>query len=178
MVIGSAVVLCYKDPMLTFDSPSQGFRYMTSRRQQLFHFWQHPWADKWLFVQAYFGLGLAWMVIHTLPFRWIAVRLGECMGNSPDTISPEQARVARRVSWAVRRASHLTPWPSVCLPQAITAKVLLRRHGITSTLYLGAAFNESKALMAHAWLRCGSFYVTGGPGHEHYGVVASFAEKE
>jgi hypothetical protein len=151
---------------------------MTSRRQQLRHFWQHSWADQWLFVQAYLGLGLAWMVIHTLPFRCIATRLGACMGKSPDTITPAQAQVARRVSWAVRRASGLTPWPSVCLPQAITAKALLRRRGITSTLYLGATFNEHKSLLAHAWLRCGSLYITGGPGHEHYGVVASFAEEE
>lgn len=151
---------------------------MTSRRRQLLHFYQHPWADKWLFVQAYCGLGLAWMVIHTLPFRWIAARLGERMGDSPSTISPGQAQVARRVSWAVRRASGLTPWPSVCLPQVITAKMLLRRRGITSTLYLGAVFNENQSLLAHAWLRCGPLYITGGPGHEHYGVVASFAEKE
>lgn len=149
---------------------------MRSRVQRLHHFWQHPWADQWLFVQAYFCLGLAWGVIHTLPFRCIAARLGAYMGDSPDTITPAQTQVARRVSWAVRRASSLTPWPSVCLPQAMTAKALLRRHGIPSTLYLGAAFNESKALMAHAWLRCGPLYVTGGPGHEHYGVVASFAE--
>lgn len=100
------------------------------------------------------------------------------MGNSPDTIAQAQAQVARRVSWAVRRASGLTPWPSVCLLQAITAKVLLRRRGIPSTLYLGATFDESKSLLAHAWLRCGPLYVTGGPGHEHYGVVASFAEEE
>lgn len=149
---------------------------MMSRLRQLQHFWQHPWADKWLFAQAYVGLGLAWVAVHTLPFRWLAACLGTCMGNSPETISPAQARVAQRVSWAVRRASGLTPWPSVCLPQAITAKALLRRRGIASTLYLGAMFNEHKSLMAHAWLRCGSFYVTGGPGHEHYGVVASFAE--
>lgn len=149
---------------------------MMSRLRRLHHFWQHPWADKWLFAQAYVGLGLAWVVIHSLPFRWVATHLGTCMGNSPDTIPPAQAQVAQRVSWAVRCASVLTPWPSVCLPQAITAKALLRRRGITSTLYLGATFNERKSLIAHAWLRCGSFYVTGGPGHEHYGVVASFAE--
>ncbi len=147
-----------------------------SKLQQLHHFWQHPWADKWLFVQAYAGLGVSWVLIHTLPFRWIAAHLGVCMNASPDAISPEQAAIARRVSWAVRRASQLTPWPSVCLPQAITAKALLRRHGITSTLYLGATFNETQSLMAHAWLRCGGLYVTGGPGHEHYGVMASFAE--
>jgi len=149
---------------------------MRSRLRQLQHFWQHPWSDKWLFVQAYVGLGLAWVVLHTLPFRWIAARLGVCMGNSPDIITPEQTQVARRVSWAVRRASRLTPWPSVCLPQAMIAKALLRQRGITSTLYLGAMFNESKALVAHAWLRCGPLYVTGGPGHEHYGVMASFAD--
>jgi len=149
---------------------------MRSKLRQLYHFWRRPWADQWLFAQAYIGLGLSWAALRTLPFRRIASHLGAPMGDTPNTIAPAHADIARRVSWAVRRASALTPWPSVCLPQAITAKVLLRRHGVASTMYLGAAFDERQAFMAHAWLRCGSLYVTGGEGREHYGVLASFAD--
>jgi hypothetical protein len=57
----------------------------------------------------------------------------------------------------------------------VAAKILLRRSGIASTLYLGAAFKARSTLEAHAWLRCGPLYVTGGAGHLRYGTVASFA---
>ncbi len=149
-----------------------------SRRQHLRNFYQHPWRDKWRFGQAYIGLGLAWLVIHTLPFRWLAPRLGHRMAESPTDLHSRDLAEVQRVAWAVQHASRLTPWPSVCLPQAITAKLLLRRQGISSTLYLGAAFDDTHALTAHAWLRCGPHYVTGGAGHLHFGVVATFAEQE
>lgn len=149
-----------------------------SRRQQLRHFRARPWADKWLFLQAYFGLGLAYLAIHTIPFRWLSPCFGQPMTESTRQVTPEQVRLIRRVAWAVQRASELTPWPSVCFPQAVTAKMLLRQRGLSSTLYFGAAFDEARDLNAHAWLRCGPLYVTGGPGRRQFGVVASFAEKE
>ncbi len=148
-----------------------------SKRQQLRHFYARPWADKWLFIQAYLGLGLAYVAIHTLPFRWLSPWLGQPMAESVRQVSPEHVRLIRRVAWAVKRASALTPWPSVCFPQAVTAKMLLRQRGLSSTLYLGAAFNDARDLTAHAWLRCGPLYVTGGPGHRQFRVVASFAEE-
>ena len=43
-------------------------------------------------------------------------------------------------------------------------------------LYLGAAFDETRAFTAHAWLRCGPFYATGGMGYQQYGVLTSYAE--
>ena len=132
--------------------------------RQLRHFLMGPWADKTLFARAYLGLGLAWLLIHTVPFRWLSTHLGKLMSESSTTLPPEQTRTVRRVAWAVHRASGLTPWPSACLAQAITAKLLLRRYGIVSTLYLGAAFTEQRSLQAHAWLRCGAIYVTGGQG--------------
>ncbi len=149
-----------------------------SKRQQLRHFYERPWGDKWLFIQAYLGLGLAYVAIHTIPFRWLSSSFGQPMTESARQVAAEDIRLIRRVSWAVRRASTLTPWPSVCFPQAVTAKVLLRQRGLSSTLYLGATFNDARDLAAHAWLRCGSIYVTGGPGHHEFGVVASFAEEE
>ena len=44
--------------------------------------------------------------------------------------------------------------------------------GIASTIYLGV-FKENGKLKAHAWLRCGQLYLTGGNG-EGMAVVAKF----
>lgn len=149
-----------------------------SKWQQLRHFHARPWREKWLFIQAYLGLGLAYVAIRTVPFRWLSSWFGQLMQESDPEVAPEHVRFIRQVSWAVKRASNLTPWPSVCFPQAMTAKMLLRQRGLASTLYLGAAFNDKRNLDAHAWLRCGPFYVTGGLGHRQFEIVAFFAEEE
>lgn len=83
----------------------------------------------------------------------------------------------RKVAWAVHKVSGYTPWESKCLVQAIAAKRMLKSRKIVSTLYLGVARNHSNELKAHAWLRSGPVYLTGGRGHESFTVVATFAEE-
>ena len=145
--------------------------------RQVLNFWRRPWVDQCLFFQAYTALGIARLLIQAIPFSKLAPFLGKHMTESIDEVPPEKMEQARRVAWAIRRASPITPWTSDCLPQAITAKYLLRWRGIDSTLYLGATLDDARSLKAHAWLRCGSGYVTGGPGHRKFGVLATFAEE-
>ncbi|HEX8152694.1 MAG TPA: lasso peptide biosynthesis B2 protein, partial [Thermoanaerobaculia bacterium] len=86
--------------------------------------------------------------------------------------------VLRRIRWAIGAVSRRAPWRCLCLEQAVAAKMMLRTRGIASTLYLGVARDPGNAaVQAHAWLRCGSYYVTGGETRERYAVVSTFAEK-
>jgi hypothetical protein len=135
-----------------------------------------PWADRWLLAETTVWLGLGRLAVAALPFRWIAPRLGQHMAES----SHEKGDVAslavlRRVSWAMRIMSRDVPWGSRCLDQAIAAHYMLRRRGLTSTLYLGVAKAGEAELEAHAWLRSGPFYLIGGRGRQRYTVVATFA---
>ena len=78
-------------------------------------------------------------------------------------VSDKLARVIRHV-----------PWDSKCLVQAMVAQRLLRDYGLTSTLYLGVGRNrDTGEMIAHAWVRCGTYAVCGGDG-KGYGVVATF----
>ena len=142
--------------------------------QRARNFLDRPWRDQWLFFKAYFLLGLARLAINSVPFPKLTKYLGISMAESPAEAPIHHVVEARRIAWAVRTASQYTPWKSNCFPQAIAAKYLLRRKGIPSTLYLGAAFKARTELEAHAWLRCGQFYVTGGAGHVHFGTVGIF----
>ncbi len=141
----------------------------------LINFWRRPWSDKWLFIQVYFLLGVSRLAILTLRFKRLAARLGQHMEESSDELTDDEIEVSRRISWAVRRASALTPWKSNCFPQAITAQYLLRRNKIVSTLYLGAMLDDDEGMKAHAWLRCGPRIVTGREAHRQFGVVATFS---
>ena len=55
-----------------------------------------------------------------------------------------------------------------------TARKILKKRGVHTTLYLGVGKKEGEKMIAHAWLRCGSFYVTGGTGEE-FAMVAKFS---
>jgi len=62
------------------------------------------------------------------------------------------------------------PFNAVCLPQAMTARIMLKRRGVGSVLHFGAAKGEQKPLDAHAWLDAAGVEVTG------YPVAAKFTE--
>jgi hypothetical protein len=148
---------------------------MTQPARRLANFLRRPLRDQWLFIQAYLCLGLARLIIAYVPFPRLARHLGQQLKESPIDVPTAHLLEARRVAWAVQRASCFTPWKSNCFPQAITAKYLLHRQGIASTLYLGAAFKMRSELTAHAWLRCGPLYVTGGAGRHHVETLGIFS---
>jgi hypothetical protein len=48
---------------------------------------------------------------------------------------------------------------------------MLHLRGIPATLYLGVEKRDDR-VHAHAWLRCGTTFVTGGDGSARYSVVS------
>ena len=134
-----------------------------------------PWRDRLLLIEAAWWLVVARLAVLLVPFRWMAPRLGETMASSPDE-DPVDAELPRRVGWAVGVASAALPWKSRCLAEAIAGKAMLRRRGVASTLYLGAARQGGSQLDGHAWLRCGSQVLIGERARNGHEVIASFAE--
>jgi hypothetical protein len=134
--------------------------------------------DRTLLLEAGVLLSLAELAAHTLPFRRI-IRLARLLQTeavlSPE---PEDTALVRRVRWAVRAATRHLPWRCQCLAQALTAHTMLARRGAASTLYIGVQLEAQRGLSSHAWLRCGSIYVTGAPEHQRFHIIATFAGGE
>jgi hypothetical protein len=84
--------------------------------------------------------------------------------------SPEHAQLAEEIGWAVTRSARYVPFKAVCLPQAMAARVMLKRRGVGSVMHFGAAKGRDKPIDAHAWLDAAGVEVTG------YPVAAGFAE--
>lgn len=84
----------------------------------------------------------------------------------------ENYRYAAKVAFVVNHVCSKTAWKSKCLVRALTAQRLLKKKHISSTLYLGCA-TEGGKMIAHAWLRCGGMFVSGGNGNG-YAVVDKF----
>ncbi len=134
-------------------------------------------VERLLLLEAFALLGIARLLVLAIPFRWLACSLGKRMNESGMMIAESDVQHARLIGQAIRSAANNTPWQSVCLPQAVAAQWMLKRRGISATLYLGVAKDEEKPekLTAHAWLRCGEMILTGAAGHRQFTVVATFS---
>ena len=133
-----------------------------------------PAYERWLVVEAALWMGLARLAISILPFRWLAPRLGRHMAESSRVASDTHLRRARQISRSVKRASRHLPWDCTCLVKSMAAMEMLGRRGQGSTLYLGVNREDDDRLKAHAWLRTGDAFISGGRQRHGYVVVGYF----
>ena len=127
-----------------------------------------PFGDQILVPLAWLMLGIARATILVIPFRYFS----GCLGQSSKTmtytpvLSTSQTARARRIGRVVRATANITPWESVCFPQALVACLLLRGTSIPYIMHFGLAKNPDNAgedpMKAHAWVTAGSVAVTGG----------------
>ena len=132
----------------------------------------------WLVVRCYVLLIVMRCVITLCSLRRITSGLGEAQSETPtDLLGDDEMRHARRIGWSIRKVSRFTPTTSNCYPQALTARYLLHRRRIPSTVYYGAAFAPTgEQLDTHVWVRVGPLVVTGAPAHRRFAVVSAFAD--
>ena len=125
--------------------------------------------------KAFIYTGCARAIILFVPFNKLRKRMGKVKEESPEEVDKNIYKEAVDVSEIVSIVSRHTPWESKCLVQALTAQKLLKEKEISTTLYLGVKKDRNNNMLAHAWLRCGEYYVTGGANKDGYAVVAKFA---
>lgn len=112
-----------------------------------------------------------YLILHR-PFSQLSPKIGTLgqetptEGNCPDTVYG-----VRKIVTAV---SKRMPWTCNCMVQALTAKKMLSRRGIPTTMYMGVALDANGNMEAHAWLRCCSEYVTGQAGMERFTVTTVY----
>lgn len=110
-----------------------------------------------------------------IPFKNFKKHMGVYNEESPINIELIQYKEAKAVKRIIEAVSKITPWKSKCLVQALTAKKMMKRRGISTTIYLGIKKDSEETMIAHAWTRCGTMYITGGKYREDYVVVAKFS---
>lgn len=132
---------------------------------------------KLLLIEAY--ILLAWArVIKGRAFSKVALGLGEPMKETTFSLNDiSRKKLIKQVAQAINMTSQYTFWESMCLVKAIAAMKMLERRQIESTLYLGTARDETGNMIAHAWLRSGSIYLTGFESMDKFTVVGKFAKE-
>ena len=134
-----------------------------------------------LLAEAVAYLFAARLALIFIPFPRLARRLGTFVPPAdPRAVAvrvgtaPDQAQLAEDIGWAVTRAARYMPFRAVCLPQAMAARVMLKRRGVSSVMHFGAAKGTEKPLDAHAWLDAAGVEVTGYPVAENFAEIACF----
>jgi len=130
-----------------------------------------PKARRRLLFEAAWSLLLARIMLRCLPFHRLA---GYCSRRPTQTevAGPLRGSLCLDVGSAVERMAALLPGRTVCFPQAIAAQALLRRRGVSTTLYYGA--REDRSLTAHVWIQDGDVGVIGMPREGEYSVLAKY----
>jgi Transglutaminase-like superfamily len=149
-------------------------------RRLLLRFREVGGRRRLLLAEAMLCLAAARLALIVVPFPHLARRLGQFVPPSdPRALRAKvpvdaEAPLAADVSWAVTRAARYLPFKAVCLPQAMAARVMLKRRGVASVMHFGAAKGGQQALDAHAWLDAAGVEVTGYPVARHFAEIACF----
>ena len=126
-------------------------------------------AERRLILEATIILAASRIVVLTVPFRFIA----RWVSRMPENGACDEA-LRGQVRQAITIAAKNVPWNAVCLPQAMTAKVMLARRGCGSSFHLGAGFDEKGKFVAHAWLVANGDIVVGAAGTRGLSPLAKF----
>lgn len=126
-------------------------------------------------------LGIARIMILTLPFRTYAGWFGDKVGTKAGPPQPLDDRALNRATsmgLIVRTMAKLTPWKSLCLAQAMVITFLMRVSKLPYSIYFGLANGDkldgATALNAHTWVMAGDTSLTGGNPAPMFTVVMIF----
>ena len=137
------------------------------------YIFQSDFEFKKLLVKAFiFSMTVRFMMLF-VKYKRYEKRLGKRGAADNYTLNEKEFAIAHNIAKALNGVSNYTLWESKCMVQAVSAKWMLAKYSIPSTIYFGVAKDEENAakLKAHAWLKVGDCIVTGRAGHEKYKVV-------
>lgn len=117
----------------------------------------------WLgWLEASALLALARLVIAVVPARHWRLDLSD--KGEPEAkvrLTPGERETVLAVSRSIARAVRHAPMKFICLPQALTARWMLRRRGITPQLFFGTRREAEDNREFHVWVKVGPIWVTG-----------------
>lgn len=133
-----------------------------------------PLKTKFIFTEAFVVLGISRFMIVRMEFKRIAKYFGKAKHETDYSYDGINLMKVKQISKAIKTMSKYTPWESKCLVQALSAKFMLNRRKQKSTVYLGFG-KENDRMIAHAWVRCGNLFITGGDGSRNFTIIGKFS---
>ena len=132
------------------------------------------WTTKLLFAEAVVTSAYVKITLLFLPFRKIAGWLGSQADPQAASLPEAQLGMIEKIRFAIKLCDRYTPWPTECYTRSLTAKIMLKRRKIASTLFFGFS-REQGEMKGHAWLKSSGIVVTGFCDFSKYNVHSSFS---
>src|ERR1700742_1491373 len=110
-----------------------------------------PWHVKRLFAEALFTTAYVKITLLFLPFRKVVKWLGVRKEEHTIDKQPQNISLVKKISFAIKLCDRYAPWPTECYTRSLTAKIMLKRRHLQSTLYFGLCKDEQNKLKGHAW---------------------------
>lgn len=117
-------------------------------------FFQLDQRDRALLVQTFLWLGLVRFGLRFRSLSTLQQWIAKFSDVKPTSLSnsPQPKYPIDRIVWAVTVSSLYMPGGAKCLAQALTAQLVMKRHGYAPRLQIGVTRDGSGQLLAHAWL--------------------------
>jgi len=107
-------------------------------------------------------LGLASVALQLLSFKQLSGLLGKQQKDLSDVEPlPQERKELAQIARSIQALQQRIPWHCTCFVQAIAGQWMLRRRGIRCRLSMGVGRDSHAQLQFHAWLRSGTFWITG-----------------
>jgi hypothetical protein len=134
--------------------------------------WHLSWQDRFLLLEAILWLAIAGIAIAVLPFRHVGFLAARPIRRPK--LSQAPANKVQCIRWAIITTAARVPWRALCFQQGLAAQFMLRRRGIPSVIYYGAAQDDRSGLCAHVWVRYGDVDIIGGEIAQRFAILATF----
>jgi len=138
-------------------------------------FLRAPAAAQRLLLETALTIVAAQVALRMFPFRWL-VWWFERPSRQPELQGELRRATCEGVRAFIYFANDWFALNAVCFPMSIAAQTMLRRRGVSTTLYYGAATLPTHGgLTAHVWLQDGA---TGVVAHENLAQFQVLARYE
>lgn len=132
-------------------------------------------TERKILNRTFFWLVYAFLLVRIIPLRWFSPLLGEYNKVLEFNLKDDQKEIIIKLSRNIRRLKKRIPWKVKCFEEAITAKKVLEKYNVKTTIYLGVARNKEEKLIAHAWLKSGDLFISGKKGYEKFALVGFYS---
>lgn len=125
-------------------------------------------------MQAFYWLLWSSTALRIMPFKKLISKLESGQMQISKEQEPDIRKEIHRIAKAIHQARSFAFWRPKCYPQAIAAKIMLRRRHIPATLYIGVN-KKDDIFRAHAWTLSQDIVLTGKKVASDFSVLATFS---
>lgn len=132
-------------------------------------------SDRWLLLETLVHLVAAQLALRIVPFRWL-IWWFQRPARQPELTEEARQAVIQKVRLAIHYTNQWLNLNAVCFPRSLAAQTMLRRRGVSTTLYYGATtLADQGKLTVHVWLQDGDQGIVAHENSSQFQILARYS---